>query len=151
MCLQQRAGIFGLSMLEDSIGVSQLSHDAVLQHQDRVGDTAALLTNHFAWYIATAMAEQPKSIDVSDVPDMLRLAEEVRRAGEPRILRRNGEDLAMVVPLPRAKKPRLKKTSAEDLAAFRQAAGSWADIDTDKLIEDIYRARREGTRLSDRP
>jgi hypothetical protein len=29
------------------------------------------------------MAEQPKSIDISDVPDILRLAEEVRRAGDP--------------------------------------------------------------------
>lgn len=97
------------------------------------------------------MAEQPKSIDITDIPDMLRLAEEVRRVGEPRVLRRDGVDLAMVVPLPRAMKARLTKPTAEDLEAFRQAAGSWADIDTDKLIEDIYRARREGTRPNDRP
>ncbi len=97
------------------------------------------------------MAEQPKSIDISDVPDILRLAEEVRRAGEPRVLRRDGEDLAMVVPMPRPRKTRLKKPTAADYAAFRSAAGSWADIDTDTLIEDIYRARGEGTRPIDRP
>ncbi len=97
------------------------------------------------------MAEQPKSIDISDVPDILRLAEEVRRAGEPRVLRRDGEDLAMVVPMPRPTKTRLKKPTAADYAAFRSAAGSWADIDTDTLIEDIYRARGEGTRPIDRP
>jgi len=96
------------------------------------------------------MAEQPKSIDISDVPDILRLAEEVRRAGEPRVLRRDGEDLAMVVPMPHPRKTRLKKPTAEDYAAFRSAVGSWADIDTDKLIEDIYRARGEGTRPIDR-
>jgi len=97
------------------------------------------------------MAEQPKSIDISDVPDILRLAEEVRRAGEPRVLRRDGEDLAMVVPMPRPTKTRLKKPTGADYAAFRGAAGSWADIDTDTLIEDIYRARGEGTRPIDRP
>lgn len=97
------------------------------------------------------MAEQPKSIDISDVPEILRLAEEVRRAGEPRVLRRDGEDLAMVVPMPRPRKTPLKKPTAEDYAAFRGAAGSWADIDTDTLIEDIYRARGEGTRPIDRP
>ncbi len=97
------------------------------------------------------MAEQPKSIDISDVPDILRLAEEVRRAGEPRVLRRDGEDLAMVVPMPRPRRTRLKKPTAADYAAFRSAAGSWADIDTDTLIEDIYRARGGGTRPIDRP
>jgi len=92
------------------------------------------------------MAEQPKAIDISDVPDILRLAEEVRRAGEPRVLRRDGEDLAMVVPLPRAKKSRFKKPTEADLEAFRSAAGGWSDIDTDKLIENIYESRRISTR-----
>lgn len=97
------------------------------------------------------MVDQPKSIDISDVPDVLRLAEEVRRIGEPRILRGDGEDLAMVVPLPRAKNPPFKKPTAADYESFRRAAGSWADIDTDRLIRDIYRARRQGTRPSTRP
>ena len=97
------------------------------------------------------MAEQPPSIDVSDVPDVLRLAEEVRRSGEPRVLRGDGEDLAMVVPLPPATAVPFKKPTAADFESFRRAAGSWADIDTDRLIEDIYRARREGTRPSNRP
>jgi len=94
------------------------------------------------------MAEQPKPIDISDVPDVLRVAEEVRRSGEPHILHGGGEDLAMVVPLPRAKNPPFKKPTAADYESFRRAVGSWADVDTDRLIEDIYRARREGTRPS---
>lgn len=51
------------------------------------------------------MAEHPESIDFGDVPEILRLAEEVRRAGEPRVLRRDGEDLAVVVPLPATGNP----------------------------------------------
>lgn len=33
-----------------------------------------------------------------------------------------------------------------DRERFRRAAGSWADMDTEKLIADIYAARRISTR-----
>lgn len=46
------------------------------------------------------MAEQMKPIDISEMPELLQLAEEVHRTHEPRVLRRKEEDLAMVVPLP---------------------------------------------------
>lgn len=92
------------------------------------------------------MAEQPKPIDISDVPDVLRMVEEVRRAGEPRVLQRDGEDLAVVVPLRREEKPRGSKPTSEDIEAFRSAAGGWADVDTDTLIENIYESRRLSTR-----
>lgn len=36
-------------------------------------------------------------------------------------------------------------------AALHAVAGSWADIDTEKMIEDIYRWREEGSRPMDRP
>jgi hypothetical protein len=36
-------------------------------------------------------------------------------------------------------------------AAVKATAGSWADIDTDALIQDLYRAREEGSRPADRP
>jgi len=97
------------------------------------------------------MAEHIKSIDISETPELLQLAEEVHRTHEPRVLRREGEDLAMVVPLPHSLPPRRRKPTAADYEAFRRAAGSWADIDTEALKEYIYRAREEGTRPSDRP
>jgi hypothetical protein len=94
------------------------------------------------------MAEQPKSIDITDIPEVLRLAEEVRRAGEPRLLQRDGEDLAMVVPLPQPKPRRRSRVKTEaDYAAFRSAAGGWKDlIDVDRFIENIYESRRISTR-----
>jgi hypothetical protein len=36
-------------------------------------------------------------------------------------------------------------------AVIRKTAGSWADIDADKLISDLYRAREEGSRPVTRP
>jgi len=73
------------------------------------------------------MADHAKSIDVSDVPELLRLAEEVRASNEPRMLTRDHEPLAMVMPVgARTGKHRRGKTpTAEDLEAFRSAAGGW--------------------------
>src|SRR5581483_5865934 len=94
------------------------------------------------------MAEQPKTLDVSDVPDVLSLAEEVHRAGEPTILQCAGVDLAVIIPLPQpGKRQQRRALSKADYEAFRSAAGGWHDIDTDKLIENIYESRR----LSIRP
>jgi hypothetical protein len=31
----------------------------------------------------------------------------------------------------------------EDIEVSKQAAGRWADIDADKLIEDLYRSRQQ--------
>jgi hypothetical protein len=35
--------------------------------------------------------------------------------------------------------------------AIAETAGSWKDLDTEKLIADIYRARKEGSRPATRP
>lgn len=36
-------------------------------------------------------------------------------------------------------------------AAIRKTAGSWSDIDADKYIAELYRAREEGSRPMTRP
>jgi hypothetical protein len=35
--------------------------------------------------------------------------------------------------------------SAEDLAEFLSLAGGWADVDTDSLVDDLYRQRLVST------
>ena len=94
------------------------------------------------------MAEEPTSIDISDVPDLLHLAEEVRRAGQPRIPRRDGEDLALVIPLPQPKKIwRAGVKTGADYTASRWAAGGWKDhLDVDQFVQDIYDSWRNSTR-----
>ncbi len=93
------------------------------------------------------MAGAVKVVDVSDAPELLRLAEEVHRTHEPRVLQRDGEALALLVPVgpTGASRPRKRRTSADE-EAFRSAAGSWPDVDTDRLIADIYDSRRRSTR-----
>jgi hypothetical protein len=52
------------------------------------------------------------------------------------------EDGASVAIVPRA----LSRPKSEvDIAAFRAAAGSWADVDTDAFLAEIY-ARRASSR-----
>lgn len=41
--------------------------------------------------------------------------------------------------------------AAATLEGIRAAAGSWSDLDTEALKADLYRAREEGTRSTDRP
>lgn len=55
-----------------------------------------------------------------------------------------GKDVAIVKPL-RLRRRGRRKTAA-DLAAFRAAAGGWADVDTDGLIETLYESRRSSPR-----
>jgi hypothetical protein len=94
------------------------------------------------------MAKEMRSIDISSVPDMVRIAEEVRTSGRPRILRRNGEDMAMVIPIAQGHKRNTKRTRTQaDYDAFLSAAGGWKGlIDADKLLADIYESRELSTK-----
>jgi hypothetical protein len=89
------------------------------------------------------MRRNLKRINIDDVADLLSLAEEVRTTKEPRVLRRDSEDIAVLMPVtsPTCRKPKSKKTK-EDYAAFHSAAGGWKDVDTDTLIKNIYEDRR---------
>jgi hypothetical protein len=62
------------------------------------------------------MAKETKHIDVSSIPEVLKLAQEVRRTNEPAVLQQEREDLAMLTPIkPVAKRSvRGKPTSADD-------------------------------------
>lgn len=89
------------------------------------------------------MAKEMRSIDISGVPDLVSIAEEVRTTGMPRILRRNGEVMAMVIPIMSGRKRKARRTRVKaDYDAFLSAAGGWKGlVDADKLLADIYESR----------
>jgi hypothetical protein len=89
------------------------------------------------------MAKALKRINVSRIPELLRIAERVDATGEGCVLMRDDKDLAVV--LPAASTTNRKVGGArtkKDLEAFLSAAGSWSDFDTDQLVADIYESRR---------
>ncbi len=94
------------------------------------------------------MARALRPIDISNVPELMRLVEEVRASHEARVLRRDDEDLAILMPAKPGQKRKAKpaKTRA-DYEAFRSSAGGWKGlVDTEKLKEDIYESRRRSSR-----
>ncbi len=94
------------------------------------------------------MARELTPIDISNTPDLLRLAEEVAESGKPRVLRRADEDVAVLLPIkkPAPRRRTGRKKTTEDYAAFRSSAGGWKDVDVDTLLEDIYESRNISTR-----
>jgi hypothetical protein len=90
------------------------------------------------------MASKSRSIDVESAPDLLRFVEDVANTKEPVTLRREGEDLVVIEP---AKPRRPKRVITEaDYEAFRSAFGGWHDVDTDRLLREIYADRESGDR-----
>jgi hypothetical protein len=95
------------------------------------------------------MAHEPRTIKVTANSELGKLVDEARR--HPVLLEKDGAIYSLT---PASSDPddlwagydpdKVKKAIAE-------TAGSWKDLDTDKLIADISRAQRVGSRPATRP
>jgi hypothetical protein len=93
------------------------------------------------------MAKEAKPVDISTEPAPLRLAEDVIASADPRVLRRDKEDLVMVSPARRSRPRRSKVTpSKANYDAFLSSPGSWSDEDTEALKRNIAESRRLSSR-----
>jgi len=102
---------------------------------------------YYTQYGGTHMAHERETIDITHNPDLVRLAETVRASNTPAVLRRDDEDIAVVMPLANGAKRRVKgapskRKSAADMAIFFSSFGGWKDVDTDRLKADISESRR---------
>jgi hypothetical protein len=92
------------------------------------------------------MAKELVPLDISNIPELVRIAEEVRDTNSPRVLKRDSEDLAVLVPV-RARRRRAPRTLAKsDHEAFLSAAGSWKDVNVDKFLSDNNASRKRSSR-----
>jgi hypothetical protein len=89
------------------------------------------------------MAKEPRRVKLSADTDIVGLAEKVKGDSEPRILERDGELVAAIVSIDDLNRMLLSSPSAPGIARALDAAGAWKDVDTDALVEKIYRARHE--------
>jgi hypothetical protein len=71
------------------------------------------------------MTREAAGIDISTMPDLARLAEEVARTRTPRVLRRGDEDIAVLSPARPKRRPKGKRVTENDIAASLAAAGAW--------------------------
>ena len=96
------------------------------------------------------MSSNTAPVDISNIPELLDLVEEVEATKTPRELMRDDRVVAVLTPVVRKVKdaPRPTNTAWQKSLA---AIGSWSDLDPDKLLADIYRWREEGSRPATRP
>jgi hypothetical protein len=89
-----------------------------------------------------------KVIDIDNEPQLMRLVDEIRKSHSPVRLRSDGEEVAVVIPLnENSDSSEVRKLETpDDLAEFLSIAGGWSDMDTDSLVEEIYRQRLVSTR-----
>jgi hypothetical protein len=92
------------------------------------------------------MIAKPKVVTVSPGSELDRLLDEAESS--PILLERNGRHYR----LSREAEALWEGYDPERVReAIAASAGSWAGVDADALIADLYRAREEGSRGADRP
>jgi len=95
------------------------------------------------------MSTNLTSIEIATLKpsDLFRLVEEVNATKQPRILKRDREPVAMLMPIGTTVKPKKKQAPTKaDYETFLSAFGSWKDVDTEKLKRDIYDTRKHSNR-----
>jgi len=90
----------------------------------------------------------PTPIDITNIPELVRIAEEVEATKTARQLMRDNEPVALITPVrPAGKAAKHKAKTTADYEAFKSAAGGWKGlVDTEKLKRDIYESRKISTR-----
>ena len=109
------------------------------------------------------MVAELAPLDISAMPDLARLADEVRAPGRPRRLRRAGEDIALLIPAHPAPKGRTRTALARagrgaSVAAVgdeKDHAGPGSDTGIaedagDLLLKGLTRRRRSGLSVAER-
>ncbi len=87
------------------------------------------------WYNTSTMAAHPTPIDISTMPDLVQIVEEVAATKTPRELKRDNKIVAVLMP-----SDTQRKTSIQDALAL---AGAWKDIPSDDMEELLHRIRHE--------
>lgn len=71
--------------------------------------------------------------------------EQVIRENKEIIVENDQGQQVLLKPAPGSKRKSRPRTDA-DRQAFLASAGGWRDVDTDKLLEDIYESRKNSSR-----
>ena len=86
-------------------------------------------------------------VDISKIPELSDLVEEVEATQKPRALTRDNKVVAVLSPVNTTKHTVSEETRQRSLAAL----GSWSDIDSHEAVDRISRWRIEGSRPLTRP
>jgi hypothetical protein len=76
--------------------------------------------------------------DITHMPDLVRIAEEVEATNQPRVLKRDNTPLAILTPV---KKNHSSQAKSKAVKAALALAGAWADLPSDRMEEELDRIR----------
>ena len=82
------------------------------------------------------MASEPRPIDISTIPELERLAREVAEDGQPRLLRADGTNLAILSPVRRTRRK-------------NRAVGPLPDGEGDDVLRELERRRKPGMSVTE--
>ena len=84
------------------------------------------------------MATHPITIDISDRPELLRIAEEVEATQKPRLLKRDNAPIALLTPVKKKQSSQAKSKAIKEALAL---AGAWGDRDWNEVEAELDRIR----------
>jgi hypothetical protein len=86
------------------------------------------------------MVQEAERIDISNIPELVRLAEEVARTRKPRLLTRGEEEVALLSPARSRRRRKAKPVTNADIEVAM--AASWVGlVDPEKLKRVLDEAR----------
>lgn len=97
------------------------------------------------------MGADAKRVTIGSGEDVLRVLEDLRRDHQPRLLERDGEDVAAVIDIQDLHKVLHRGPSDEQVREAFEAVGAWRDVDATELKRSIREGRKRGSRPASRP
>ena len=87
------------------------------------------------------MAKEMQRVDVSNIPELVRIAEEVQKTNRPRLLGKDKEDLAIIVPISPTKGPGAKgRLFTKDDSLWKLVGSAASEDPTDAAKKHEYLA-----------
>jgi hypothetical protein len=77
-------------------------------------------------------------IDITNMPDLVRIAEEVEATNKPRVLKRDNTPLAILTPVKKKQSDQARSKAVKEALAL---AGAWKDLPSDRMEEELDRIR----------
>jgi len=77
-------------------------------------------------------------IDITNMPDLVRIAEEVDATRKPRVLKRDNTPIAVLTPVTKKQSSRATSKAIKETLAL---AGAWRDLPSDQMEEELDRIR----------
>jgi hypothetical protein len=83
---------------------------------------------------------QPTPIDITNIPELVRIAEEVEASNKPRVLKRDNTPIAILTPV---KKKHPSQAKSEAIKETLALAGVWSDLDFEEMLNTLDHIRHD--------